>query len=262
VDCPGERMCPDDLSVVLHRIAGPTVVVATAGTTDTGAVDPLPAIAKVVRAHRSWLHVDAAYGGPALFSPTLRAALSGIELADSVGFDLHKLGWQPIPAGVFAVADRETLRPLDHRTDYLNAADDTEAGFPDLLGRSLRTSRRADAFRIAVGLRALGRRGMGELVDRCHDTAVAVAEEVLAHNGLRLFARPTLTTVVFRPVAASDEHVAEVRRRLLHDGTAVIGRARLTGPDGVSRLWWKLTLLNPMADVTDYRKLLDVLVAA
>jgi L-2,4-diaminobutyrate decarboxylase len=162
---------------------------------------------------------------------------------------------------VFAVARAETLRPLDIRADYLNADDDGEAGFPDLLGRSLRTSRRADAFRMAVVLRALGRRGMAALVERCHDTAIALAEEVVAHHGLRLFAMPTLTTVVLRPVGASDDQVARLRRRLLHDGTAVVGRASLTGVDGVSRLWLKLTLLNPGADITDYRKLLDVIAA-
>ena len=73
--------------------------------------------------------------------------------------------------------------------DYLSADDDTEAGLPDLLGRSLRTSRRPDAFKIAVTLRALGRTGVGALVDHCCDTAAAVAEAVRAHPGLRLWAR-------------------------------------------------------------------------
>jgi L-2,4-diaminobutyrate decarboxylase len=219
----------------------------------------LRAIANVVRQHRSWLHVDAAYGGPALFSPRLRPLLDGIDGADSIGFDLHKLGWQPIPAGVFAVARARTLRPLDIHADYLNAGDDTEAGLPDLLGRSLRTSRRADALRMAVGLRALGRRGMAELIERCHDTALALAGEIVAHHGLRLFAMPTLTTVLTRPIGASDDQVARIRRRLLHDGTAVLGRARLTDADGECRLWLKLTLLNPQADIADYRKLLDVI---
>ena len=137
------------------------MVVATAGTTDTGAIDPLGALADVVaataRTAPSLLHVDAAYGGPLLFSDRHRTRLAGVERADSVTLDLHKLGWQPVAAGLLTVPDRAALAPLAHRADYLNADDDTEAGLPDLLGRSLRTTRRPDVLKIAVTLRALGR---------------------------------------------------------------------------------------------------------
>jgi L-2,4-diaminobutyrate decarboxylase len=264
----------DSLDRVLADLFEPAVVVATAGTTDAGLVDPLPEIAEVSRRANAFLHVDAAYGGAVLFSDELRSLLAGVELADTVAVDLHKFGWQPIAAGLLAVRDAKSLTALDVRAEYLNADDDTEAGLPDLLGRSLRTSRRADGFKIAVTLRALGRSGVAELVERCCRTARAVAGEIELHPALRLWGVPTLSTVLFRPLLADElagelgpeagnTLVARVRRRLLEDGTAVLGRAAigpstLDGDDGSNRLWLKLTLLHPHAGAGDYRPLLDV----
>lgn len=274
VDCQGGRLRPELLEAVLADLYEPAVVFATAGTTDTGAIDPLPEIAEVSRRANAFLHVDAAYGGMALCNDRLRPLLDGLELADTVTIDLHKFGWQPISAGLLVVHDTKSLTALDVRADYLNADDDTEAGLPDLLGRSLRTSRRADAFKIAVTLRALGRIGIGELVEHCCRTAGEVAEAIRRHPALRLWGEPALSTVLFRPLLADElagelgsevgnTLVARVRRRLLEDGTAVLGRAT-TGPstpdgdDGSSRLWLKLTLLHPHATVEDYLPLLDI----
>ncbi|TDV55291.1 pyridoxal phosphate-dependent decarboxylase family protein [Actinophytocola oryzae] len=249
VDCEDGRLRVDHLTELLAGLDGPAVVVATAGTTDTGAVDPIARIRAA--APDAWLHVDAAYGGAVLFSDRLAPLLDGVADADSVGMDLHKFGWQPIAAGVFT--SRRPLSALDVTADYLNAADDTEAGLPDLLGRSLRTSRRPDAFKIAVTLRALGRQGIGLLVEQCCAAAAGVADLVDAHPGLTLWARPELSTVVFRPVGADDAEVAAIRRELLDDGTAVLGRAAVDG-----RLWLKLTLLRPGATAPEYADLLDL----
>jgi L-2,4-diaminobutyrate decarboxylase len=194
------------------------VVVATAGTTDTGAVDPLPDIAvelelaagatapdgddgqqRAPAGERGWwLHVDAAYGGGALLSARLRPLLDGLETADSVALDLHKLGWQPVPAGVLLTREAAAWAPLEASVAYLNPPDDVEAGYPSLLGRSLRTTRRADCFPIAVTLLALGRRRLGAMVDACHDLALHAGRRVAAHPRLELAAPVTLTTVAFR----------------------------------------------------------------
>ncbi|MGP3979140.1 pyridoxal phosphate-dependent decarboxylase family protein [Streptomyces sp. 8N114] len=237
--------------------AAPPLVVATAGTTDTGAIDPLPRIAEVAHRHGARLHVDAAYGGPLLFSAGLGGRLAGLELADSVTFDLHKLGWQPVAAGFLAVPDRTVLRVLDHRADYLNADDDTEAGLPDLLGRSLRTTRRPDVLKVAVTLRALGRAGMARLVESTCAAAVELAERVVRDERFELYARPAISTVVFRPVGGDDALVARVRRRLLERGQVVLGRAALDG-----RLWWKVTLLNPAVGGSDLAALLKLVAEA
>lgn len=246
VDCDRGLMNVDHLRAVLD---GPAFVCATAGTTDTGAIDPIADIRAA--APGAWLHVDASYGGATLFSDRLAPLLDGLAAADSAAIDLHKFGWQPIAAGVLVT--RAPLTALDVRADYLNAEDDTDAGLPDLLGRSLRTSRRPDAFKVAVTLRALGRQGMGQLVEHCCAVADEVADLVERHPGLELWARPTLSTVVFRPVGASGDDVAAIRRRLLEDGTAVLGRATIDG-----QVWLKLTLLRPTATAAEYTGLLDL----
>ncbi|MFF8957126.1 pyridoxal phosphate-dependent decarboxylase family protein [Streptomyces sp. NPDC014894] len=244
---------PDALHTALDGLPGPHLVVATAGTTDTGRIDPLPAVADRCAQHRAELHIDAAYGGGLLFSARHRPLLAGLDRADSVTLDLHKLGWQPVAAGLFAVADRARLAPLALTADYLNADDDTEAGLPDLLGRSPRTTRRPDILKIAVTLRALGREGLAALVDQVLATARRFAALIEARPGLELWEPPALATVLFRPAGAPDDEVARIRRALLADGRAVLGRARADG-----RLWLKATLLNPHATPGDLRRLIEL----
>lgn len=244
---------PAALDDVLTDLHGPGLVVATAGTTDSGRIDPLPEIADACERHGAELHIDAAYGGPLLFSPQHRAKLAGLDRAHSVTLDLHKLGWQPVAAGLLAVPDRNRLAPLGHTADYLNADDDTEAGLPDLLGRSLRTTRRPDILKVAVTLRALGRTGLAALVDRTCAAAHHFADLVEQTPGLELYERPTISTVLFRPTGATDEQIAHIRRTLLTEGRAVLGRAR--GADG--RLWLKATLLNPHATAGDLTALIQ-----
>ncbi|MDX2766315.1 pyridoxal phosphate-dependent decarboxylase family protein, partial [Streptomyces europaeiscabiei] len=240
----------------LTHLPGPLLVAATAGTTDAGLIDPLPDIADLCATHGARLHIDAAYGGGLLFSDRHRARLHGLARAHTVTLDLHKLGWQPAAAGLLAVRDAPDLAALHHRADYLNADDDTEAGLPDLLGRSLRTTRRPDILKIAVTLKTLGRTGIGRLVDQVCSLAQEFAATVEAHPGFELHDRPTISTVLFRPSGASDDAVAAVRRRLLHDGRAVLGRAELDG-----RLWLKATLLNPHARPGDLATLLKLVEA-
>ncbi|HEY5836898.1 pyridoxal phosphate-dependent decarboxylase family protein [Streptomyces sp.] len=253
LDTPAGVLDPAVLDTALHGLPARTLVVATAGTTETGSIDPLPEIGTTAARHRAELHVDAAYGGPLLFSPREAVKLDGLQSAVSVTLDLHKLGWQPAAAGLLAVPDGAALRPLGHQADYLNAIDDTEAGLPDLLGRSLRTTRRPDVLKIAVTLRALGRDGVGALVEAVCDRAHDLAARIDRHPGLHLHAPPTISTVLFRPADASDEHVAELRRRLLYEGRAVLGRARAGG-----RLWLKATLLNPHTRPEDLDALLQL----
>ncbi|MFC1442065.1 pyridoxal-dependent decarboxylase [Streptacidiphilus sp. N1-10] len=269
---PDGRMDPRVLDWALAdaRAAGrvPCCVVATAGTTDLGAVDPLAAVAAVARRHRVRLHVDAAYGGGALFSRRLAPLLDGLSEADTIGLDLHKLGWQPIAAGVLLVREAVMFAPLEQRAAYLNPEDDEDAGYTSLLGRSLRTTRRADAFKVAVTLRTLGRAGLGALVDRCHDLAGYAAERIAAEPRLELTAEPVLTTVLFRYLpqrgaaagAETDRVNAALRRRLLEQGSAVVGRTELGSGPGSVRL--KLTLLNPGTSTAELDRLIELVLAA
>ncbi|MFF1743401.1 pyridoxal phosphate-dependent decarboxylase family protein [Streptomyces mirabilis] len=243
----------DEAFTELQGLRGSLLVAATAGTTDAGLIDPLPDIADLCEAHGTRLHIDAAYGGALLFSDHHRGKLDGLDRANTVTLDLHKLGWQPVAAGLLVVKDPHDLDALSHRADYLNADDDTEAGLPDLLGRSLRTSRRPDILKVAVTLKTLGRAGLGALVNQVCARAVELADLVEAHPGFELYDPPTLSTVLFRPAEASDEAVAAVRRTLLHEGRAVLGRALLD-----DRLWLKATLLNPHTRPGDLAALLKL----
>ncbi|MFF4271586.1 pyridoxal phosphate-dependent decarboxylase family protein [Streptomyces sp. NPDC001536] len=251
VPAPAGTLDPADLDAALTDLPGPHLVTATAGTTDAGLIDPLPEIAAVCQTHGARLHIDAAYGGGLLFSTRHRDKLTGLSAAATVTLDLHKLGWQPVAAGILAVRDARDLTALHQRADYLNADDDTEAGLPDVLGRSLRTSRRPDALKTAVTLKTLGRTGLGHLVDQVCARATEFARLVQSHPGFELHAPPTISTVLFRPVHATDDDIAAVRRQLLTDGRAVLGRARLDG-----RLWLKATLLNPHTRPEDLAALL------
>ncbi|MER6380191.1 aminotransferase class V-fold PLP-dependent enzyme, partial [Streptomyces sp. NPDC001127] len=241
------------LDAALTALSGPLLVAATAGTTDAGLIDPLPEIAGLCTAHGARLHIDAAYGGGLLFSDRHRDRLAGLEAAHTVTLDLHKLGWQPVAAGLLALARPGELAVLHQRADYLNADDDTEAGLPDLLDRSLRTTRRPDVLKIAVTLRSLGRTGLGALVDQVCARAREFAELLREHPGFELYDRPVISTVLFRPAGAGDAAVAALRRGLLQEGRAVLGRARLDG-----RLWLKATFLNPHTRPDDLAQLLKL----
>ncbi|CAL9552143.1 L-2,4-diaminobutyrate decarboxylase [Streptomyces sp. enrichment culture] len=251
VPAPGGTLDPAALDEALTELPGPHLVAATAGTTDAGLIDPLTDIAARCAAHGARLHIDAAYGGGLLFSDRHRDRLTGLDAAHTITLDLHKLGWQPVPAGVLAVRDDADLTALQQRTDYLNAHDDTEAGLPDLLGRSLHTTRRPDALKIAATLTTLGRHGLGALVDRVLALAQELAALIKDHPAFELYDTPTLSTVLFRPAGAPDATVTALRRTLLTHGHAVLGRARLDG-----RTWLKATLLNPATRSGDLTTLL------
>jgi L-2,4-diaminobutyrate decarboxylase len=265
------RLRPDLLDRALERLDAdglvPVALVATAGTTDFGSIDPLPALAGRARAAGLWLHVDAAWGGGLLFSDRHRGLLEGIEAADSVAVDLHKLGWQPAGCGAFLVRDRALLAPLEVTVPYLNP--DPPAGTPDgwrmphLVGRSLATTRRFAALTPLLSLQAVGRRAMGELVDRTLELASAAAAAVDAEPRLALAARPALGSVVFRYRPSPDDpdrsdRVNEaIRLRLLATGQAVVGRTEVAG-----RAQLKLTLVNPTATEADVAALVALVARA
>jgi L-2,4-diaminobutyrate decarboxylase len=262
VDADG-RMRPEALDRALDGLAAdglmPIALVATAGTTDFGAIDPLPELAERARQHGLWLHVDAAVGGALLFSQRHAGRLDGLAAADSIAIDFHKLLWQPLACGLFLVRDRAGLEPLEVEVAYLNA-DEPEPPpgwrMPHLASRSLATSRRFDALKVLLSFQALGRRVVGELLDRCLDLAGLAAELMEATPALALAHRPHLNMVVFRYVPArdqaerSDRLNAAIRTLLLSEGAAVVGR---TLHDG--RVHLKLTLLNPLATGDDLASL-------
>ncbi|MCK2218201.1 pyridoxal-dependent decarboxylase [Actinomadura sp. ATCC 31491] len=255
---------------VERKLAGLTgdaafLLIANAGTTDVGAIDELPRLARLAAARGMWFHVDAAYGGGMLMSRRLRPLFAGIELADSVTVDLHKMAWQPASASVLMLRRQADFAPLHREAPYLNPADDAEAGLPHRLGRTLETTRRADVLKIAAAFRALGRDGLSDLVDRCHELACYAAERIEADDRLQLAAPVTLTRVVFRYLprhpARRDDVNAALRRRLLARGRAVLGRTVRRSEEGEA-VYLKLTMINPLATESDVDELLDAVLAA
>ena len=263
------RLDPARVEAVMRDLAAesliPMALVATAGTTDLGAIDPLEPLGAIARRHGAWLHVDAAVGGALALSDRERGRLDGIAAADSVTVDFHKLWFQPISCGAFLVRDAASLQPALIHADYLNPErDDEDEGLPNLVDKSLQTTRRFDALKLFVALRAHGRRLLGEAVEATIDLAAEAARLIDAEPELELARPASLNTVLFRSVprspAGADELDAineQVRLALLHGGGAVIGRTRLDG-----RVHLKLTLMNPATGHGDLRELLARITAA
>src|SRR5439155_27367891 len=116
---------------------------------DFGSIDPFADIAVIASHAGAWLHVDAAYGGALLFSPQ-RGRLAGLQSADSVSIDFHKLFWQPIPCSVFLLANAQPFELIKMHADYLNPEAHESAGIPDLVTKSVLTSRRFDALKLWI----------------------------------------------------------------------------------------------------------------
>ena len=253
------RLDPDALATALARVVAagdvPVAVLATAGTTDFGAIDPLTAVADLCRSFGAWLHVDAAYGGGLLTSSRLRPRLAGIERADSVTVDFHKTWFQPVSASALLVRDAEVLRHVTWHADYLNPRVASGPQPPDQVGKSLQTTRRFDALKVWLTLRVLGADTLGGYVEHVVDLAQEVAGLVADHPDLELAATPQLSTVVLRHREA--DLTDAIRARLYASGTAMVAATTVEG-----ERWLKLTLLNPAATLDDLRGVLERVVAA
>jgi glutamate/tyrosine decarboxylase-like PLP-dependent enzyme len=231
-------------------------VVGTAGTTDLGAIDPLDALADRAQERGAWFHVDAAVGSGLVLSPRQRPRLKGIERANSVTADLHKLWWQPFSASALLVPDVDVLRAVHHASVYLNRPEDEAEGQLNLVGRSLDTSRRFDALKVLIALRATGRRRLAEMVDQVLELAQHAGRAIQRHPELELLTTPSTVMVAFRHRGGDDVNV-RIHRDLFASGEAVIGRTRV---DGAVML--KLTLLNPLTTPADVDALLTAIVSA
>ena len=207
-----------DLARVLDdRPAGPTIVSLQAGNVNTGACDPLrPAIA-LVRARGGWVHVDGAFGLWAAASPTTRALVDGLELADSWACDGHKWLNVPYDSGFVFCADPQAhLAAASYVAAYLEGSGVT-AGSADFV---LESSRRARGFAVWAALRQLGRYGVADLVDHCCRLARRFAER-LAAAGADIVNDVVLNQVLvsFGDDARNDAIVAGVQR----EGTCWLG---------------------------------------
>ncbi|MFE3824046.1 pyridoxal phosphate-dependent decarboxylase family protein [Streptomyces sp. NPDC059092] len=239
----------------------PMAVVATAGTTDFGSIDPLPEIAALCEEYDTWMHVDAAYGCGLLASLTRRPLLDGIEHADSVTVDYHKSFFQPVSSSAVLVRDGATLRHATYHADYLNPRRTVEERIPNQVDKSLQTTRRFDALKLWMTLRVMGADGIGELFDEVCDLAAEGWQLLAADPRYDVVVEPQLSTLVFRYIP---EHVAgptEIDRANLHARKALFasGEAVVAGTTVDGRQYLKFTLLNPETTVLDIAAVLDLI---
>ncbi len=188
------RMRLDDLETALREGSGPCVVCAQAGNVNTGAFDPLAAIAGLARESGAWLHVDGAFGLWAAASPQLAQLVAGIERADSISTDAHKWLNVPYDCGIVLCAHPEAHRgAMTLAAAYIQESPqerDPREYVPE-------ESRRARAVPVYAVLRTLGRSGLRELVERCCRHARRFAE------GLREGGHEILNDVVLNQVLVS-----------------------------------------------------------
>jgi len=175
----------------------PLSLIGIAGTTETGNVDPLEALADLAAELGCHYHVDAAWGGPTLFSGTYRGLLKGIERADSVTIDAHKQLYVPMGAGMVLFKDPATLSSIEHHAAYI-----IRRGSRDLGSRTLEGSRPGMAMLVHAGLSIIGRKGYELLMDQGIERARRFARRIEAHPDFELVTEPELNILTYRYVPA------------------------------------------------------------
>jgi glutamate/tyrosine decarboxylase-like PLP-dependent enzyme len=211
----------------------PFCVVATTGTTNTGAVDDLVSIAEICRRHDLWLHVDGAYGGAAIFSDQHRNLLRGIEQADSITIDPHKWMAMPLAAGVILTCHPEMLeRAFAVAAPYMPKA--AESNGIDNSRISTQWTRRMNSLKLWLTLRVHGRKAYEEHIDRQLSLAQSFASWIRASEHFELAAPQVLPIVAFRFKAGfSEEQVAEMHTNLVEevtrDGSRWISETKVNG---------------------------------
>ncbi|MEU4603773.1 aminotransferase class V-fold PLP-dependent enzyme [Kribbella sp. NPDC023972] len=208
------RMRVDALAAALQT-DGPTIVCAQVGNVNTGAIDPIAEICDRAHAVGAWVHVDGAFGLWATVSPKLKPLLKGIEQADSWATDAHKWLNVPYDSGLVLCAHPEAHRAaMSVRASYLIH---DEHGERDALEFNPEFSRRARGFAVYAAIRALGRDGIAEIVERCHLMARRFAE-TLAANGVAVLNDVVLNQVLVR-FDDDDERTRAVVRAVQQEGT-------------------------------------------
>jgi len=234
-------------------------VVASACSTATGAFDPLEAIADFCEKQGLWMHVDGAHGASAALSPKYRALVRGIERADSVVWDAHKM--MMIPALATAVLFRNGRRAhaaFAQEASYLFAEQEGVDEW-NVAARTLECTKRMIGFKLYASLAVHGTRVFEDHVTHCFDLGKAFAQHLRAAEGFELPTEPDCNIVCFRYAPQGVSRGAEldalqerIRRRILADGKFYLVQTRL--PDG---LYLRVTLINSLTTEKELVRLID-----
>jgi L-2,4-diaminobutyrate decarboxylase len=245
----------------LHIIA----VVASAGCTPTGSIDPLQKIGEFCHSQGLWFHVDGAHGASALLSKGHRNKLTGIELADSVIWDGHKLLY--MPATVSAVLFKNAAHAdaaFAQEASYLFQDQHEEASIkPEAFNISYRTlecTKRMMALKLWVAFSLYGSDGLGALIDQAFSKARLFAKKIKQHTSFELLLEPQTNIVCFRhqvPNLTASElntHQTKIRKQLVESGAFHLTQVELHGS-----IWLRTTLMNPFTMESDLDALLSAI---
>jgi glutamate/tyrosine decarboxylase-like PLP-dependent enzyme len=240
------RMVTAALREALAGEDGPAIVCAQAGNVNTGAVDPLGDICDLAHDAGAWVHVDGAFGLWAAASPRLRPLLDGVERADSWAMDAHKWLNVPYDSGLVLCAHPAAHRAaMGVRASYLMHA---EGGERDALDHNPEFSRRARGFTVYAALRALGRDGVADLVERSCALARRFADQLSA-AGAEVLNDVVLNQVLVRfraPGGDHDAHTRRILRLLQEDGTCWMSGTEWNGTAAI-----RISVSNWSTDAAD-----------
>ena len=236
----------------------PMMVVASAGTTNTGSVDPLPEIAALCREQNLWFHVDGAYGAPAALTAQGRRYLTGMELADSVVLDPHKWLFQPYDAGVCLVTRPGALeRCFAMYPEYLRDAQGNSQQVTNFGNRSLELTRRSRAVKLWMSLRTYGATRFREAIQHGIQLAETAEHLLRAQPDIWEVVTPAQIGIVCFALrhAENGEH-AQRAQKLAESGFACLTSTQLRGREVL-----RLCTLNPLTTEADIRGTLERLAA-
>jgi aromatic-L-amino-acid/L-tryptophan decarboxylase len=247
------QMLPGALEVMIHadRAAGlePACAVATLGTLNTGAIDPIATIADVCAREGLWLHLDAAYGGLFVLSERLHDAFEACARADSIAVDPHKLLFAPYEAGCLLVRDRDSqTRAFAFSPPIITVEDDPLIVNHMDYGSQL--SRGFKALKIWSALQMFGVEAFRSAIDHTLELAQYMARLIEAEPDLELMAPVPLTAVCFQIKNASQADHAAALAQLNEQGTALLNPVRLDGRHGLRACLSNFRTTRPDIDLT------------
>jgi aromatic-L-amino-acid decarboxylase len=238
------RMIPEELERALDADladgATPVAVVASAGTTLTGAIDPIEPVADICTARGVWLHVDGAYGLPAAATRTHGDRFAGLDRADSASIDAHKWLYVPKACSVVLVRDPAALEAaFAHEAAYMPH----EEGELHAVDQTLEYSRPFRGLKLWLAFHVHGAQAFREAIERNLAQAQLLVEEVRRHGDLELLMEPELSVVPFRHVPADvadlDDHNRRLAEGLQDDGRVYLASAEIDG-----RAWLRPCFVN------------------
>ena len=255
------KMKPDALVQAIEKEKQlgnlPIGIVATAGTTDFGSFDPIQTISKIAKEYGIWFHVDGAYGGSYVLTETHQHLLKGIEQADSVTIDFHKTMFQPVCSSAFLVKDTKNFKYVSYYADYLNPLEHRNEDYPNLIEKSIQTTRRFDALKLWFTLKMTGAKTIGSFLEKVHYLALDLYHSLKDDPCFELVHKPELSTLVFRYVADQENIDAVnlyIKNTLFKSGQASVASTKFNG-----NTYLKFTLLNPKSTIDDLLSIIEMI---